>query len=475
MAHKITTALDFRPFAIAQQAANQLVVFRNLTNDRCYKAMLNLIKTICKPDCAANTLLIAYYELFACLLKASEDLEGPSVGDAWQNHLLELIIDGDNPLGRQVQKNALHKIAESLRAAAAHDLQCLQKLISLDTKTIKEFITNKLNSENSDSLTEPLPTWENLQTAPHQLTDIQKNRLKIKESLFKAAQWETKLAELAEYYATNGITVFGKYWALRWCHQENGGYLTGIAHHDPIKLENLIGYETERQAVIQNTEQFLHGFPANNLLLYGERGTGKSSTIKALLNRYGSQGLRLIELSKYDFGDIPHLFKLLNNQNQYFIIFIDDLSFENDEKYYKDLKAALEGSLEARPKNVLVYATSNRRHLVKETFADRNKHLQPDNEDVHIADTQQEKLSLADRFGITITFLAPSQEQYLKIVTELARQRNIIIDHTELCKLALHWELRQNNRSGRTAQQFIDYLEGKIGMEKFHCNSNCNM
>jgi hypothetical protein len=220
--------------------------------------------------------------------------------------------------------------------------------------------------------------------------------------------------------------------------------------------QELLGFLNQ---VVHNTEKFLRGLPAVNILLYGARGTGKSSTVKALLHAYGSRGLRLIELPKKYLGDYQEILKILATRPQKFIIFIDDLSFEEDEVEYKELKGLLEGSLQVRPANVLVYATSNRRHLVKEFFADRAPNA---GGEVRLQDTVQEKLSLAERFGLTVIFPSPDQEQYLAIVGELARKAGLQIAPAELRRRALQWALYQNGTSGRTARQFVDYLRGEL-------------
>ncbi|MDN5362351.1 MAG: uncharacterized protein PWP70_1398 [Moorella sp. (in: firmicutes)] len=285
-------------------------------------------------------------------------------------------------------------------------------------------------------------------------------RRKVKERLLATADWgQEGLELLADYYYTHGAGLYGAYRAFRWEHGPQGGRLAGIADPDPITLADLIGYEDERSQVVHNTERFLRGLPACNVLLYGARGTGKSSTVKALLNAYGDRGLRLIELPRRYLRDYPEILKAVAGRPQKFIIFIDDLSFEEDEVDYKELKGLLEGSLQVRPANVLVYATSNRRHLVKESFADRT--FNPAGGEVRLQDTVQEKLSLAERFGLTVIFPSPDQEEYLTIVRELARKAGLEMEAAELRRRALQWALYQNGASGRTARQFVDYLLGE--------------
>ena len=221
---------------------------------------------------------------------------------------------------------------------------------------------------------------------------------------------------------------------------------------DPIRLEDLVGCDDQKQALISNTEKFLAGKEANNALLFGDRGTGKSSAVKALLNKYFNQRLRIIELSKSDFKDFNEILKCIKHRGMKFILFLDDLSFEEFETEYKYMKALIEGGIEIKPVNVLIYATSNRRHLIRETWEERQ------GEDVHIADTRQEKLSLSDRFGLSLTFTSPNQNIYLEMVYKMAHQYHIELPENLLREKALQWELLHGGRSGRVAKQFIQTL-----------------
>ena len=254
----------------------------------------------------------------------------------------------------------------------------------------------------------------------------------------------------------NGTGRSTAYTAFVWERYDNEdeGRLREIKEPDPVRLKDLIGYESQKQEIIENTENFLKGIPANNLLLYGARGTGKSSTVKAILNEYADEGLRLIEVDKEQLGDFTRIIRLLRYKKQKFIIFVDDLVFAENEASYSALKTILEGRVENRPDNILIYATTNRRHLVQEKFSDR--------EDVNYKDTREEKLSLADRFGITISFLAPNQIEFLQIVKGIVESRNIEIDEKELESEALKWEKWHNGRSPRSAVQFANWLEGNV-------------
>ena len=253
--------------------------------------------------------------------------------------------------------------------------------------------------------------------------------------------------------------MFGLNRAFRIRHLEDGVEFLPINNTDSVLLKDLIGYEIQKKKLIDNTEAFIKGLPANNVLLCGDAGTGKSTSIKALLNEYYDQGLRMIEIYKHQFQDLSSIISQVKNRNYRFIIYMDDLSFEDFEIEYKFLKAVIEGGMETRPDNVLIYATSNRRHLIKESWNDRND---MENENgMHRSDTMQEKLSLVARFGVTIYYGKPSQKEYFTIVKELRkRYPSITLTDEELCAEANKWELSHGGISGRTAQQFINYMAG---------------
>ena len=238
--------------------------------------------------------------------------------------------------------------------------------------------------------------------------------------------------------------------------------LLTITYPDPVKLKELVGYEFQRDTLIKNTEFLLAGYPALNVLLYGSRGSGKSSLVKALLNEYSQRNLRLVEVAKSDLKDLPLILEKLRNVPQKFIIFVDDLSFEEDDDTFKALKVVLEGNLTAKPANVVVYATSNRRHLIREFFNDRP--TPKDSDEVHNWDTVQEKLSFSDRFGLTLTFEPANQDTYLTIVRHLAKQEKISLNPEDLDYQALQWATRNNGRSGRGARQFIDFLKANLAV-----------
>lgn len=262
---------------------------------------------------------------------------------------------------------------------------------------------------------------------------------------------------VTDYYRQYGYGVFAMTRAFRIRRAGEDVEFLPISNIDRVMLSDLLGYETQKQELRRNTEAFLDGLPANNVLLYGDAGTGKSTSVKSLINEYYDRGLRIIEIYKHQFRDLSAVLGQIKNRNYRFIIFIDDLSFEENEVEYKFLKAVIEGGVETRPDNVLIYATSNRRHLIRETWNDRSDIEHKG--DVHRSDTMEEKLSLASRFGVSINFNAPTPKEYQQIVLELARRAGVDMDEREMLIQANAWEIRHGGFSGRTAQQFVHYLK----------------
>lgn len=266
---------------------------------------------------------------------------------------------------------------------------------------------------------------------------------------------------LAEHYAAFGVGTYGLFKAYRIFETGSGINLIPVTDDTDVCFDDLIGLETQKQTLRENTEAFLNGKHANNVLLYGDSGTGKSTSIHALMHDYFDKGLRLVELTKTDRKLLPQVMAAIKKRNYHFIIYLDDLSFEENESDYKELKAMLEGALEKRSDRILIYATSNRRHLIRETWTDRND-MEYQN-DIHHSDTMEEKLSLASRFGVTIYYSKPVPEEYLHIVKELAKRNGIELSEKELYDRARKWELRHGGMSGRTASQLITWLQSEAG------------
>ncbi|HEY7066964.1 MAG TPA: ATP-binding protein [Chloroflexota bacterium] len=438
--------------AIAAQAED-LALFRGVLADEVGQAVRALVEALA-GGASARSVRACWGHVFALLAAEAELATEPLVGDAWQNHLLDRLLADDNPFSRKAQRASLDAMGSALAGQAYVELVALQWVHSLDTRRLQAAALRVAPDER-------WLAWDGFRPLGADGPPRDAATHALKRRLAASADWGLLLAPLAEHYARAGTGLFAHYRAFRWTRADGPARLEGIGHPDAPRLDDLVGYEAERDLLLRNTEHFLAGYPANNVLLYGDRGTGKSSTVRALLTAYGERGLRLVEVAKADLPDLPRLLDLLRDRRERFILFVDDLSFHETETEYKELKAVLEGGLEARPANVLLYATSNRRHLVQERFEDRAGAV---NGELHGVDTAQEKLSLSDRFGITLTFVAPDQDRYLAIVRALAAARTLPIAPEELRRRALAWALRHKGRSGRTARQFVDYLTGELGL-----------
>lgn len=270
-------------------------------------------------------------------------------------------------------------------------------------------------------------------------------------------------SHVTEFYREFGVGKFGLNKAFRIVEKDEGQtvLIDPIINVEHVYFKDIVGYELQKQKLIENTEAFVEGREANNVLLFGDAGTGKSSSVKAVLNEYYSRGLRIIEVYKHQFKALSDVLEQIKDRNYKFIIYMDDLSFEDYELEYKYLKAILEGGLGKRPDNVLIYATSNRRHLIREKFSDKREL----DDELHNNDTVQEKLSLASRFGVTIYFGSPDKRQFETIVKALADRCHLDMPEDELYREANKWELSHGGLSGRTASQFITHLLGRQRMD----------
>ena len=288
-------------------------------------------------------------------------------------------------------------------------------------------------------------------------------KVRALSAAIEQAKDENEIFDLVTaHYRDWGVGMFGLNRAFRIRPAENGGVeFCAINNIDSVVLDDLIGYEYQKKELRANTEAFVSGRSCNNMLLYGDAGTGKSTSVKAILNEYCDRGLRMIEIYKHQFGLLSEVIARVKNRKYRFMIFIDDLSFEEHEVEYKFLKAVIEGGVETKPDNVLICATSNRRHLIQETWKDRND--MEFNGDVHRSDTMEEKLSLAARFGCAINYNNPDRKQYHDIVKGIAsRCGDLGLTEEQLLLEANKWEIRHGGISGRTAQQFINYLAGTV-------------
>lgn len=375
----------------------------------------------------------------------------------WGEYIVESLLTCDNPFTRQAQRSPLSNLASPLVRAAQHDLRLLQVLHANDGVKLAGWVQDATGATDLPVLETPAL---DLGGGGNKTNGKAAGQGKEIRDRLLQEDWATLVEPLAQHYRQAGVGLFARYQAFRW----QGGHLVGVAHPDPIRLEHLTAYEEPRRQLLNNTEALLAGYPALNVLLYGSRGSGKSSAVKGLLNEYGDRGLRLIEVAKSDLRDLVHIVEPLRDAPQKFIIFVDDLSFEEDDEAFKALKVVLEGNIVARPRNVVVYATSNRRHLVREFMEDRPRPRDAD--EVHAWDTVQEKLSFSDRFGLTLTFGPADQDTYLAIVHHLATQAGLELEPADLKFRALQWATRHNGRSGRTARQFIDALQAELARQQ---------
>ena len=365
-------------------------------------------------------------------------------GDLWHNYLTWFLLTDENPFTLSREYTADR--ADLLARLAMADLEIFRELFTFDLAAAAQQLG--------------LPCFDDLRLEAR--ADDASGRAvvgtlvsQMAAQLAQAPTVEAFYQLLVKHYAYHGVGIFGMGHAFRI--EEHGHTdLKPIYNEDPVRLDDLIGYDEQKSQLVRNTLAFLEGKPANNVLLYGDSGSGKSTCIRALLHEYYPKGLRLIELYKHQFKSLADVIAMVKTRSCKFILFIDDLSFEDFEIEYKFLKAVIEGGIEARPDNLLIYATSNRRHLIKETWNDRSD--MEHNGDIHRSDTLEEKLSLANRFGLAINFSSPSRKEYHHIVRTLADRAGITMEDAELFRKADAWEIRHGGVSGRAAQQFINDL-----------------
>ena len=373
----------------------------------------------------------------------------------WQNYLTFLLITNENSFSLTAERVGARE--GSVNHFAKNDFRIFRNLFHFDFTEIEK----ELGIDCFTTLTNYVSISK---SEKNYYKSVSEKVQSLSEQLADAADENEFFKLVTDFYRAYGVGMFGLNRAFRIQNLGSGVEFLPINNTDKVMLSDMVGYEIQKKALVENTEAFLRGIPANNALLYGDAGTGKSSSVKALINEYYDSGLRMIEIYKHQFRDLSEIIATIKNRNYRFIIFIDDLSFEENELEYKFLKAVIEGGVETRPDNILIYATSNRRHLIKETWNDRND-MEFEGE-LHRSDTMEEKLSLAARFGVTINYSAPNRKLFHDIVKELAKRRpNIRIDEEELLSLANRWEIRHGGISGRTAQQFINYLEGRESLQ----------
>ena len=371
----------------------------------------------------------------------------------WHNYLTYLLITNENPFSITCEKVGASE--GSVNHFAKSDFKAFKELFDFDFSRIEDELGVDCFSRISDyqAIGKPELMYNK---------NVSEKVQALSERLETAKDENEFFDMVTDFYKAYGVGMFGlnKAFRIEECGDNNIRF-RAINNMDKVVLSDLVGYEIQKQKLVENTEAFVEGRKANNVLLFGDSGTGKSTSIKAIVNEYYDQGLRMIEIYKHQFKDLSNVIAQIKNRNYRFIIYMDDLSFEEFEIEYKYLKAVIEGGLEKKPDNILIYASSNRRHLVREKSSDKLEIM--DDDDLHSSDTVQEKLSLVYRFGVRIYYGAPSKKEFQTIVKALAERNGITMPEDELLLEANKWELSHGGLTGRTAQQFIDHL---LGVEK---------
>ena len=424
----------------------KLIIYGN-HEDTILMKMSDIFKKFDRDEETPDKLISDIYEQIKRILEVATDYGFDK--NLWHNYLTFYLITNENPFSLTCEKVGAND--GSVNEFAKNDFKVFMNLFNYDFRPIEAALGINCFSLISD------------------YKAIVKNELMYNKNVSEKVQALSLKLETAkdeneffnyvtDFYKAYGVGMFGLNKAFRVIGGDNGVTFTPINNMDKVMLDDLIGYEIQKKKLVENTEAFVQGRKANNALLFGDSGTGKSTSIKAIVNEYYDQGLRMIEIYKHQFKDLSNVIASIKNRNYKFIIYMDDLSFEEFEIEYKFLKAVIEGGVETKPDNILIYATSNRRHLIKETWNDRND--MESNNGLHRSDTIEEKLSLVNRFGCQISYSKPSQKEFFDIVIGLARKNNVKMTDEELMAEANKWELSHGGISGRTAQQFINYCLG---------------
>ncbi len=374
----------------------------------------------------------------------------------WHNYLTFILMTNENPFSLTSEKVGAN--VGSVNSIAKSDFQTFIELFNFDFKPLEEFLDIDSFTFISDY------TAVRKKELMYNLNVSEKVRA-LSKKLAAAKDVDAFFIAVTDFYRDYGVGMFGLNKAFRIEEKLGGIEFVAINNMDKVMLSDLIGYEIQKKKLTDNTLAFVSGKKANNVLLFGDSGTGKSTAIKAIVNEFYDKGLRMIEIYKHQFKDLSKIIAAVKNRNYKFIIYMDDLSFEEFEVEYKFLKAVIEGGVETKPENILIYATSNRRHIVKETWSDRDD-VQVDN-GIHKSDTMEEKLSLVNRFGVTISYSKPTPKEFYDIVIGLARRAGITndkMDDDTLKAEANKWELSHGGLSGRTATQFVNYLLGMMDL-----------
>ena len=368
-------------------------------------------------------------------------------GNLWQAYLTYLIANNENAYSTSCEIRGA--VEGTINDVALHDLSIFREMFMIDLDELDKLC----GTDNAGMLCDFKASDDDSKMFNKRIRD---RILELRDQLAGSTSDDDFVRKVTQFYKEFGVGKFGLHKAFRVDRVDGKVVIEPITRIMHVYLEDLVGYENAKKKLVENTEAFLDGKPCNNCLLYGDAGTGKSSSIKGILNRYYERGLRIIEVYKHQLKDLNDIIAQVKNRNYRFIIYMDDLSFEEYETEYKYLKAVIEGGLEKKPDNILIYATSNRRHIVREKFSDKEDR----DDDLHTNDTVSEKLSLSYRFGVSIFFERPGKKDFDNIVLALAKRNGLDKDERELLLEANKWELSHGGMSGRTAQQFIDHMLG---------------
>ena len=425
------------------KSAGELILYKDFsgTDEEIFYPMASIIERSRRGGMDAKEERQKFYECFHQLMEVSAS--HGFQGNLWHNYLTYLLISNENAYSRACEIRG--NIEGSINEIALHDFEVFRSFFEFDL----EELGRKLGVDCIPVLLH----YERFEGNGKVFNSRIRDRICDLSVRLEQTENVSEFKDcVTEFYRDFGVGKLGLHKAFRVEHHENGAEIVPITNIAHVHLDDLVGYELAKKKLVENTEAFVEGRAANNCLLFGDAGTGKSSSIKAIINQYYDKGLRMIEIYKHQFGDLQSVIAQIKNRNYKFIIYMDDLSFEEFEIEYKYLKAVIEGGLEKKPQNVLIYATSNRRHLIRENFSDKEEVR----EDMHTSDTVQEKLSLVYRFG------APNKKEFQEIVKVLAEKHGISMPQEELLLEANKWELSNGGLSGRTAQQFIDHLLGTM-------------
>lgn len=429
---------------------SKLLMYGDMPKDSILMELSSVMRDFASGEYNSEELRTRIYRQIKRLLIVATDYGFDR--NLWQSYLTFLLITDENPFSITCEKIGAND--GSVNYFAKNDFKAFLELFNYDFTEIEKALDIDCFSRisNYKAIVKPELMYNK---------NVSEKVLKLSLALSQSQDEEDFFNKVTGFYKDYGVGMFGLNKAFRIASGDNNTVkFLPINNMEKVMLDDLVGYEIQKKKLVDNTKAFVEGRKANNVLLFGDSGTGKSTSIKAIVNEFYDQGLRMIEIYKHQFKDLSNVIASVKNRNYKFIIYMDDLSFEEFEIEYKFLKAVIEGGVETKPENILIYATSNRRHLIKETWNDRNDVEQ--NEGMHRSDTMQEKLSLVNRFGVTINFSRPSQKEYFNIVIELARKAGVTMSDEELCAEANKWELSHGGISGRTAQQFVNYVLGTV-------------